>query len=670
MWFTLRSSGPSLVSLSLALCLLTWSTESYAQEAVVGAGSASAEAGGTVDILVSFTPGETPVSSLRFEITWPEELAYGSTATGAAASEAGKSATGAAIENGVRVLVFGLNTTAIGAGSLATITLQIDVGARAGSLPIQTRVIDASTPDAQMVSATASDGSVTVIATGPSCGNGVVEAGETCDPPSSCPSSCSDGDGCTLDTLTGSADNCSASCSHAPISECRAGDGCCPAGCDANSDSDCSASCGNGVVEAGETCDPPSSCPSSCSDGDGCTLDTLTGSADNCSASCSHAPISECRAGDGCCPAGCDANSDSDCSASCGNGVVEAGETCDPPSSCPSSCSDGDGCTLDTLTGSADNCSASCSHAPISECRAGDGCCPAGCDASTDDDCAPAPSCADTDGDGFGDPVTGCADDRVDCDDTNAAINPSASEVCNGLDDNCDGNVDEGFDLDTDPENCGVCGNGCNGQACAAGTCLPPPAKGLVLEPPDPGFVGAKSVIRVRGATPGSLVQLAYGLRMGSTKVWRCSDTKYEIKSPWFLRRHGRANDAGEASFRVWVHRRAAGLKVFLQAADLKACELSNVVQHTFAAKSSDFGASAFPARVTGLAVEGGLPLLEQLDGQSETLEGGGCSLAPRPEAVSWIGGVSLLLLVLVRRRRRFAWVRRGGTRVRSQGQE
>ncbi|NNF82537.1 MAG: hypothetical protein HKM99_07310 [Flavobacteriaceae bacterium] len=46
----------------------------------------------------------------------------------------------------------------------------------------------------------------------------------------------------------------------------------------------------------------------------------------------------------------------------------------------------------------------------------------------------------DRDGDGYYDRENPCSE--VDCDDTDAAINPSAPEVCDGIDNNCDGLTD------------------------------------------------------------------------------------------------------------------------------------------------------------------------------------------------------------------------------------
>ncbi len=221
----------------------------------------------------------------------------------------------------------------------------------------------------------------------PTCGNGVVNSGETCDPPNSCPASCDDGNACTADQQTGSPENCNVACTHAVTDACAPDDGCCPTGCDSTTDADCSVSCGNGVVETGETCDPSSTCPATCDDGNACTVDQLTGNSQNCNVACSHSSISTCVSGDGCCPTGCDSTVDTDCSASCGNDVVETGETCDPPASCPTSCDDGDACTRDQLTGSAANCNATCGNTTITACTSGDGCCPTGCESSGDTDC-------------------------------------------------------------------------------------------------------------------------------------------------------------------------------------------------------------------------------------------------------------------------------------------
>ena len=98
---------------------------------------------------------------------------------------------------------------------------------------------------------------------------------------------------------------------------------------------------------------------------------------------------------------------------------------------------------------------------------------------------------ADVDGDGFGagtannscsNPGAGFVTNNTDCDDTNSAINPSANEICNGVDDNCTGGIDNGLTFnnyftDADGDNYGtgtaqsLCANPGAGYATAAGDC-------------------------------------------------------------------------------------------------------------------------------------------------------------------------------------------------------
>ncbi len=93
------------------------------------------------------------------------------------------------------------------------------------------------------------------------------------------------------------------------------------------------------------------------------------------------------------------------------------------------------------------------------------------CDGAVDEDGAVdgAPVPVDADADGFGsttDTVLACdttgALPATDCDDLDAAVNPGAAELCNGVDDDCDGGVDIGatdattWYLDADQDGYGV----------------------------------------------------------------------------------------------------------------------------------------------------------------------------------------------------------------------
>src|SRR3569623_1893419 len=195
---------------------------------------------------------------------------------------------------------------------------------------------------------------------------------------------------------------CNVTCAHSQITGCvgAAADGCGPAGCNATNDPDCAVVSGNGVVEAPtESCDTKlaGSCPTSCPQ-QACVLPDLV-NAGTCKAACvdqgRRQTASALAAKDGCCPGGCDATNDADCTAVCGNGVIEPGETCDATPATPVctciSCDDKNACTTDTTTGSARTCDLACTNSPITVCAAGDGCCPSNTasSAQNDNDCAP-----------------------------------------------------------------------------------------------------------------------------------------------------------------------------------------------------------------------------------------------------------------------------------------
>jgi hypothetical protein len=134
-----------------------------------------------------------------------------------------------------------------------------------------------------------------------------------------------------------------------------------------------------------------------CNDNNECTVDTC----DVPNGSCVFTPVAD----------------DTSCSA----GICCSG-TCAPATcSVDVDCDDGNACTIDTCN-SPGTCDAHCGYSDITVCVDGDGCCPAGCDSTTDSDCPSGPVCGDGYCDGNGEDCITCP---TDC--------PSKSHPRNGL---------------------------------------------------------------------------------------------------------------------------------------------------------------------------------------------------------------------------------------------
>ena len=120
-----------------------------------------------------------------------------------------------------------------------------------------------------------------------------------------------------------------------------------------------------------------------------------------------------------------------------------ATEACDQPSGYVADDSDCDDSSADALPGGEELCDGLDND----------------CDGTTDEDDATdaATWYIDYDGDGYGSTTystesctqpSGWVSDQSDCDDSEAAVNPSASEICDGVDNDCDGDTDEDDAID------------------------------------------------------------------------------------------------------------------------------------------------------------------------------------------------------------------------------
>ncbi len=114
------------------------------------------------------------------------------------------------------------------------------------------------------------------------------------------------------------------------------------------------------------------------------------------------------------------------------------------------------------------------------------------CDGTVDLGVAGAPTWySDADGDGYGDAsaaITACSQptgtvtDASDCDDSDSGVNPAATEVCDGVDNDCDGTIDVGA---TDPATWYTDGDGDGFGDPAAGVEVCTPPSGTVADNTD-----------------------------------------------------------------------------------------------------------------------------------------------------------------------------------------
>ena len=217
------------------------------------------------------------------------------------------------------------------------------------------------------------------------CGNGIREGMELCDG-ADCPTSCDDGNPCTEDELVGAAASCNARCRHGsgtvnacggcraltnrPGSACMATlNSCVSSGmyeCDGTEAVQCNARMPTGAAEQ---------CNGDDDDCDGRVDEGVKNTCGGCTSLPAAVGASCFVEGVGCTNQGkyeCDGTNALRCDAMpclCGNGVVDAGESCDVmvpggnPGSCPVACNDNDPCTTDRKVGSL--CQTSCLFVPM-----------------------------------------------------------------------------------------------------------------------------------------------------------------------------------------------------------------------------------------------------------------------------------------------------------------
>lgn len=128
-------------------------------------GSVSGSAGTDVDLVINFNPTTNAVASLQFALTLPTNISTVSATAGAAATNAGKQLATNPSGNSWNFIIFGLNTTSINSGVIATARLHIASNAPAGNITIPiTNALYVDANGSAIAAGTTTNGTITVTA--------------------------------------------------------------------------------------------------------------------------------------------------------------------------------------------------------------------------------------------------------------------------------------------------------------------------------------------------------------------------------------------------------------------------------------------------------------------------------------------------------------------------
>jgi len=324
------------------------------------------------------------------------------------------------------------------------------------------------------------------------CGNGILELGEECDPPASQGGEATCNDDCATsvcgDGELGAGEDCDPPASQGGTVTCN---------------DDCSTSvCGDGVLGAGEECDPPASlggdpsCDDNCFEdgsgpGEGVCGDSVIDSGEECDPPASQGGDADCSddcsiavcgdfqigAGEECDPPasqGGDANCTDTCQAAqCGNEIVEPGEECDPPASQGGDPSCSDDCISTTCGDGIVEGSEECDP-PAGQ----------GGDASCGEDCT------------LGDP---CRSGELQEGDPCEIVAGSDDEICNNMEDDDDDHMIDCADDGCLPDEINPEGGPlfCDNGVCTLSPCLPILRDPAIIQ--FPKFPGGQAFFSMHG---------------------------------------------------------------------------------------------------------------------------------------------------------------------------